>query len=105
LAPWVRALAVRQSLHGSDRSCDGRNRQVAGRADAATDEDEARPASPDPAAEPRSGQAQVVAEHVEQRRVRLTTDGALHTIHRQAEFSLHAFLSGLARVDPSLEPV
>jgi hypothetical protein len=43
----------------------------------------------DPATEPRSGQAQVVAEHVEQWRIRLTSDGALRAVHRQPDFRDH----------------
>ena len=67
----------------------GRHWQVAGRAGAVPDEHEARPAQPRPAAEPRPGQAQVMAEHVKQRRIRLAGHAALRAIHGQPEPGLH----------------
>src|SRR5271169_6748528 len=80
---------TRQPLHRGDPAVEGRYRQVAGRADAALDEHEARPAQPHPAAEPRSGQTQVMAEHVEQRCVRLAGHPALGAVHGQPELGLH----------------
>ena len=81
--------AARHPLHGDDRAVHGRHRQVAGRAGATPDEHEARPAQPRPAAEPRPGQAQVMAEHVEQRRIRLAGHAALRAVHGQPEPGLH----------------
>ena len=59
----------------------------------AVDQHQARPAQPEPAAEPRPGQAQVMAEHVEQRRIRLTGHGAFGAVHGQPELGLHEISS------------
>ena len=63
--------AVRQALDRGDLAFRGPGREVAGGPGLAVDQHEARAAQPDAAAEPRPGQAQIVPEHVEQRRVRL----------------------------------
>jgi hypothetical protein len=82
------AVTIRQPLHGGDRAVDARHRQVAGGTGAAVDEHEARPAQPQPAAEPRAGQAQVMTEHVEQRRARLAGHAAFGAVHGQPELGL-----------------
>ena len=85
----MKPIAGLQPLHGDDRAVHGRHRQVAGRAGAVPDQHEARPAQSRPAAESRPGQAQVLAEHVEQRRIRLAGHTALRAVHGQPELGLH----------------
>ena len=84
----VEPAAVRQPLHGGDRAAHSRHRQVTRRAGATLYEYETRPAQPHPAAELRPGQAQLKAEHVEQRRIRLAGHAALGAVHGQPELGL-----------------
>ena len=92
---------ARQAFHGGDGATACRYRQVARRAGAALDQHEARSAKPYPAAELRPGQPQVMAEHIEQWRIRLAGHAALRAVHGQPESGFrHGFLpnAGLAHV-------
>ena len=80
----VHRAAVRQALHRGDVLALGRpGREVTGGPGPAADEHEARAAQPDPAAEPRPGQPEVLAQHVEQGSVRLAPDEPLRAVNRR----------------------
>jgi hypothetical protein len=85
----MKPVAARQPFHRGHGAADGRHRQVARCAGATLDEHEARPAQPHTAAELRPGQPQVMAEHIEQRLVRLAGHAAFSTIHGQSALGLH----------------
>jgi hypothetical protein len=90
LLDGVQRPAGREPLDRGDvRALGGPGGEVAGRPGLAGHEDEARAAQADAAAEPRPGKPQVVAEHVEQGRIRLAADPPGRPVHGHVEFRLH----------------
>ena len=95
LLDGVKPTRTLQPLHRGDRPHDSGHGQVARWVELTVDEHEACPTLPHPAAKLRSGQPHVMAEHVEQRGVRLTRHGDVRAIYGQPEFSLHRSYAGL----------
>jgi hypothetical protein len=101
----MQAAAGRQPLDGRDRAVRARDRQVAGGPGAPVDQHEARPAQAQPATEARPGEAQVMAENIEQRRVGLAADGVLNAIDDQEKFfRLHNLPHWPAAAPPAAGP-